>query len=145
MQQLLDRSVADAALGHIDDALEGEVVVRRLHQAQIGDGVADFGAFEEARPADDDIGDLQHDEAFFEGPHLERGADQDRHVGPVSALLFQAFHILGDELRLGGAVPDALDLDLVAALGVGEQGLAQAGGVGADQARAAPRICRVER
>ena len=54
--QQLHGGVAEPALGHIDDALEGEIVGRRIDHAQIGQRVADFGALVEARAADDAIG-----------------------------------------------------------------------------------------
>ena len=76
--QQLDGGVAEAALGHVDDALEGEVVGRRVDDAEIGEGVADLGALVEARAADDAIGQAERDEAVFELAHLERGAHQDR-------------------------------------------------------------------
>ncbi len=38
-----------AALRDVDDALEGEVVVRLHHQTEVGDGVADFLPLVEAR------------------------------------------------------------------------------------------------
>ncbi len=47
--QHLQRGVAEAALGHIDDALEGQIVGRLRDHAQIGERVADFGALVEAR------------------------------------------------------------------------------------------------
>ena len=40
--QQLQGGVAEAALGHVDDALEGEVVGRRVDEAQIGERIADF-------------------------------------------------------------------------------------------------------
>ena len=76
--QELHGGVAEAALGHIDDALEGEIVGRRIDHAQIGQRIADFGALVEARPADDAIRQAERDEAVFEFAHLERGAHQDR-------------------------------------------------------------------
>ena len=47
--QHLHGGVAEAALGHVDDALEGEVVGRLRDDAQVGQRVADFGALVEAR------------------------------------------------------------------------------------------------
>jgi len=47
--QQLHGGVAEAALGHVDDALEGEIVGRRIDHAQISERVADFGALIEAR------------------------------------------------------------------------------------------------
>jgi hypothetical protein len=134
VQQLLHRGVADAALGRVDDALEGQVVVGRLDQAQIGVGVADLGPFEEARAADHLVGDLQHHEALFEGAHLERGAHQDGHLAVLAAGPFAGLDRVGDHPALGLAVPDAADLDLLAAGFLGPQGLAQAVLVGVDQA-----------
>ena len=71
------RGVAEAALGHVDDALEGEIVGRLRDHAQIGERIADFGALVEARAADHAIGQAELDEAVFEFAHLERGAHQD--------------------------------------------------------------------
>ena len=75
--QELDGGVAEPALGHVDDALEGEVVGRLVDQAQIGERVADFHALVEARAADDAVGQAERDEAVLELAHLERGAHQD--------------------------------------------------------------------
>ena len=75
--QQLHGGVAEPALGHVDDALEGEIVGRRIDHAQIGERVADFGALVEARAADDAIGQAERDEAVLEFAHLERGAHQD--------------------------------------------------------------------
>ena len=74
---LLDRGVADAALGLVHHALESQVVGFGTDQAKIGHCVADLGALEEARTADDAIGRAGDDESFFEGAHLPRGADED--------------------------------------------------------------------
>jgi hypothetical protein len=135
MQDLLDAGVADAALGHVDDALEGQIVVLGLDQAQIGVGVADFGALEEAGPANDLIGDGQHEEALFERPHLEGGAHQDGHVLVLHALLAGGLDLVGDQAGLGLAVPDAAHAHLVAAVVLGPQGLAQTVLIGRDQGR----------
>ena len=76
--QQLHGGVAEPALRHIDDALEGEIVGRRIDHAQIGERIADLGALVEARAADDAIGQAERDEAVLEFAHLERGAHQDR-------------------------------------------------------------------
>ncbi len=68
--QELDGGVAQAALRRVDDALEGEVVGRRVDDAEIGQRVADFGALVEPRAADDAIGQAERDEAVFELAHL---------------------------------------------------------------------------
>ena len=76
----LHRGVAEPALGHIDDALELQVVGRVERDLEVGDGVLDLLALVEARAADHAVGQPQRDEAVFEGAHLERGPHQDRHL-----------------------------------------------------------------
>ena len=75
--QELHGGVAEPALGHIDDALEGEIVGRRIDHAQISQRIANFSALVEPRAADDAIRQPERDEAVFEFAHLERGAHQD--------------------------------------------------------------------
>jgi hypothetical protein len=48
---LAHRLVAEAALGRVDDPLEGEVVRRLGDDAEIGERVADLGAFVETEAA----------------------------------------------------------------------------------------------
>ncbi len=135
VQDFLDAGVADAALGRVDDALEGQIVVLGLDQPQIGVGVADFRSLEEARAADDDIGNGQHQKAFFKRPHLKRRANKDGHVLVIHALLARGLDLVGDQAGLGLAVPDAAHADLVAAVVLGPQGLAQSVLIGRDQGR----------
>jgi len=78
--QHLHRGVAEPAFGHVDDALERQVVGRRVDGAQIGQRVADFGAFIEPRTADHAIGQAERHKAVLELAHLERGPHQDRHL-----------------------------------------------------------------
>ena len=73
-----DGLVAEAALGDVDDAFEGEVVGRLGDQAQVGERVADLGALVEAEAADDLVGEADGDEALLELAGLELGADEDR-------------------------------------------------------------------
>ena len=75
-----DRLVAEAALGLVDDPLEGEVVGRLGDQAEVGERVADLGALVEAEAADDLVGEADGDEALLELAGLELGADEDRAV-----------------------------------------------------------------
>src|SRR3546814_3010779 len=70
-----ERLVAEPALGNIDDAFKGEVVGRRLDEAQISERVADLGAFIEAVAADDAIGHPDRDEAVFEFARLKLRAE----------------------------------------------------------------------
>ncbi|MNL24502.1 hypothetical protein D3C87_1459370 [compost metagenome] len=53
--QIADGRVAQAALGGVDDALEGQIVGRLADKAKIGHGIADFETLVEARTADDAV------------------------------------------------------------------------------------------
>jgi hypothetical protein len=64
--RIADGGVAEAALGRVDDALEGEIVGLARRRAQIGHGIADFEALVEARAADDAIRRPRCDEAVLE-------------------------------------------------------------------------------
>ena len=112
-----DRLVAEAALGGVDDAFEGEVVGRLGDQAQVGDGVADFGALVETEAADDLVVEADGDEPLLELAGLELGADEDGDVVERLARAFVALGLLADPARFLGAVPDADDPDLVAVAG----------------------------
>ena len=99
--QELHGGVAEPALGHVDDALEGEVVGGRMHDAQIGERVADFLALVEARAADHAIGQAERDEAVLELAHLERGAHQDgdlveRVRAPAAVIALELLDLLAD-------------------------------------------------
>src|SRR3546814_16589443 len=54
--------VAGAAFGRVDDAFEGEIVGTLVDEAEIGERVADLGAFVEAKTPDDAIGEADRDE-----------------------------------------------------------------------------------
>ncbi len=132
---LLERGIADAALRQVDDALEGEVVVGRGGDLEIGERIADFLPLIEARAADHPIGQAEGNEAVFEGAHLERGAHQDRHVGERVALALQVFDVVADGARFLVAVPVAAHHDLLAFGHVGVQRLAEPALVLGDEAR----------
>ena len=72
-----DRLVAEPSLGRVDDAFERQVVGGLDDQAQVGDRVADFGAFVEAKAADDLVAEADRDEAFFKLARLELRTDED--------------------------------------------------------------------
>ncbi len=138
--QELHCCVAEAALRHIDDALEGEIVGRRIDHAQIGERIADFGALVEPRAADDAIGQAERDEAVFEFAHLERGAHQNgdlvervRFAGLAAAL--QLLDLLADGAGFLLGIPRAGDGDLLAKHVVGAQCLAEAAFVVGDDVR----------
>ena len=134
--ELRHRLVAEAALGRVDDPLEGEVVGGLGDDAQISERVADLGALVEAEAADDAVGQADRDEPVFELAGLELGADEDR--GTVEAGLPAAldrFELVADAARLLGPVPDADHLDLLALVLLGPQGLAEPAAILRDQAR----------
>ena len=138
--QQLHAGVAEAALRHIDDALEGQIVGRRIDHAQIGERIADFGALVEARAADDAIRQAERDEAVLEFAHLERGAHQDgdfvermRFAGLAAAL--QLLDLLADGAGFFLTVPRAGDGDLFAEHVVGAQRLAEPAFVIGDDVR----------
>ena len=97
--------VADAALGDVDDALEGEIVGGLADDAQIGEGVADFAALVKARAADDAVVEAERDEAVLEVAHLGRGAHQNRHVVERVALALELLDLLADGAGLFLADP----------------------------------------
>ena len=138
--QELHGSVAEPALGHVDDALERKVVGRGVDHPQVGQRIANFLAFVEARPADHAIGQSEGDEAILELAHLERGAYQDGDLVervwiavPVVAL--QLLDLLADRARLFLGIPARGDLDLLARLVLGAQRLAEPALIVGDEMR----------
>ncbi len=131
----LQRRVAEAALGHIDDALELEVVRRIGGDLEIGDGVLDLGALVEARAADDPIGQPRRHEPVLEGAHLEGGAHEDRDLVQGMSRRAEALDRLADPARLLLVVPDAGDRHFRAELAVGEERLAEPATIAGDEPR----------
>ena len=114
--------------------------------AQIGDRVADLLALVEARAADHAVGQAEGDEALLEFAGLEAGAHQDRDLAERGSAALQRLDLLADEARLLLAVPDAAHADLVAAVALGPQRLAEPALVVGDQARRRrPGYAAVER
>ena len=95
-----ERRVAEAALGLVVDALEGEVVVGLGDAAQIGERVADFRPLVEPRAADDLVRQAERDEPLLEFAHLKRGAHEDRDLVERNALVLGGLDLLADEPRL---------------------------------------------
>ena len=138
--QHVDGGVAEPALGHVDDALEGEVVGRLCDQPQIGQGVADLHALVEARAADHAIGQAERDEAILELAHLERRAHQDRDlveiVRPAGAVIaLELLDLVADRARFLLGIPAGGDLHLLAGHVLGAQRLAEPAFVVRDQVR----------
>ena len=133
--QELDGGVAEPAFGHVDDALEGEVVADLMHHAEIGQRVADFGALVEPRTADHAIGQAERDEAVFQLAHLVGGANQNGDLVEDVAGALQRLDLLADAARFFLGVPRAGDGDLLAGHVLGAQGFAESALVVRDQVR----------
>ena len=65
---------ADAARRRVDDAAEGDGVVRVLHELEVAEHVFDFGAVVEAEAADHVVLDLVAAQRFFHQARLRVGA-----------------------------------------------------------------------
>ncbi len=117
--------LAEAALRHVDDALEGEVVGGLGGGAQIGEGVADLRPLVEARAADHAIGQAERDEAVLDLAHLGGDAHQHRDLRQLVPGGVDRFDLLADLARLLLRIPGARDADALARHVVGAQGLAE--------------------
>ena len=133
--QELHGGVAEPALRHIDDALEGEIVGRRVDHPQIGERVADFGALIKPRAADHAVGQAERDETVLEFAHLERGAHQDGDLVERVTAALQLLDLLADGAGFFLGVPGAGHGDLLAGHVVGAQRLAEPAFVVGDQVR----------
>src|SRR5262245_22062443 len=129
--QHLQRSVAEPAFGHVDDALESEVIRRLRDHTQIGKGVTDFGAFIEARAANHAIGQPKLDKTVFEFAHLEGGPHQYRDLvermvfAALARLALELLGLLADRARFLLAVPGAGNLASFAQIVFGSERLAE--------------------
>ena len=77
---VLDSSVADAALRHVDAALRGDIVCRIHNQVQICHHVTNLGAIEEARASYEAIRHTRTQQHIFEHTALRVRAIEDRHL-----------------------------------------------------------------
>ena len=99
--QVFQGAGADAAHGGVDGTLEGGVVVGVGDQAQVGHGVLDLGALEEAQTTINPIEDLGIDQGLLEEPRLGRGAIEDGALGAAVALVRHiAANAIGHEAGL---------------------------------------------
>ena len=115
----LDGGVADAALGRVDDALERDLVGGVHHDLEVRHHVADLGAVEEARAADDAVRHAGAHQRVFQRTRLRVGAVEDREVGVAAAFCaHEPLDLAGDEARLVALVARQVARDLLA-LGVG--------------------------
>ena len=125
---------AEPAFRQVDDALEGQIVGRLRDQAKIGDGVPDLGPLVESC-SHDAVGKPDGDEAFLELAGLEPGPHQHRDLRQVDTLDLQGLDLGRNGARLVGAVPVAVDAELLAVAGTCVKGLAEAAFIARDQPR----------
>ena len=114
--QTHDRLVADAARRHADHAQQALVVAPVQHEFQVRHGVLDLLALEEFLAADDPGADIVRVEGLFERAREVVRAVQHREI-PVAVVRIggdDVFHHVVDEFRLGVAVLQLSELDLLA-------------------------------
>src|SRR3546814_18551741 len=128
----------------VHDPLEGEVVGRLHQDAQVGERIADLHALVEARAADHAVRQAEGNEALLELAGLRAGAHQDGDLLQVVVLVArdQRLDLLADEARLGLAVPQAPQAELLALLVLGPQRLAEAALVEIGRASCRERVCQ---
>ena len=123
-RELLDalhRGLADAAARRVDDALGRDVVGGVDHQRKVGHDVADLGAVEESRAADDAVRNAGAQQHIFKHARLGVGAVKHRHLVVGQPLLALLLDLAGDPAALVTLVGGHVHVDLLAVLLVGEQ------------------------
>jgi hypothetical protein len=93
-------AVADAARGGVHRALERRIVGAVGDHAQVGQGVLDFGALEEAHAAVDAVRHLLGDQRFFERARLRVAAVEHRRLAVAAAVAHPLAHALDHVTRL---------------------------------------------
>ena len=93
---LLDRLRADAARRHVDDAAQGDRVLRGEDEPEVGEDVLHLLPLVEADAAEDEVRDARAQEALFDEPALRVHAHEDGHPPPAA----QARRALDDPRRL---------------------------------------------
>lgn len=103
---------ADAFGGALEDAAEAVAVVGIADEAEVGDGVADFGAVEEAELFGEEVGDAGFDEGFRDVHGSVVAAGEDGDVAP-GALVFSAEGdgAAGEPVGFGGGGLGFVELD----------------------------------
>ena len=111
---------AHLAAGHVADAQEGEVVAL-VDKAQVGEGILDFGAVEEADAAPDDVVDAGANQGLFDISAQVAGAIKDGEVAEGRGLLLLLGAKLGSDInrrRANGGKAGGGDIGIV---GVGAE------------------------
>ena len=110
--QLGKGRVPHPALRLVDHPLEGEVIVRRAHQPEVGHRIADLGTLEEARAADHPVRDAEQDEPLLERPHLPGRAHQHGALVMPPAAAHPGLDIVRNQAALRLAIPETAHLHL---------------------------------
>ena len=80
----------------IDNALQRQVVIGLGNHAQIGNCIANFGPFVEARTAHYTVWHAKRDQAFLELAHLKTGPNQNCNFVRRLAVPLQVFNLVAD-------------------------------------------------
>ena len=122
------RGVADAPLGHVDDAAGRHLVVGIGQDPDVGQHVLDLAPVVELGPAHHLVGDAGEDERVLERPALRVGAVEDGDVAPGQGLGGpQAQDLAGHPRRLVALVLGPVAQDRIAGVADGEELLGRAG------------------
>ncbi len=124
--QYLEGAIADATGRGVDHPLEAGVVAAVVDKAQVGHGVLDLLALEEAQAAVDAIGHGVLHQRLLQHPGLGVGAIEDGAVGEQAALFLPVLEAADHEAGLVHLVEGGVQRDRLALGALGPQLLAQA-------------------
>ncbi len=127
--ELGHRGRADAAARRVDHALDRHVVVGVADGLEIGRHVADLGAVEEPRAADDLVRDAGAQQEVLEHAGLRVHAVEDGHVVVARAAVVELLDLRADPAALVALVGGLEELDLLAVARIREEALLLAAGV----------------
>src|SRR5262249_42887458 len=96
----VERSIADATGGDVDDAGEAGFVLPVVDEAQIGEDVFDLAPLVETHAADEPVGNAVANEAVLDGAGEGVRAVENGHVAPTHAGRGELTHLGRDPLAL---------------------------------------------
>lgn len=134
VSQYLEGAIADAAGRRVDHPLEAGVVTTVVDKAQVGHGVLDFLALEEAQAAIDAVRHGVLHQRLFQHPRLGVGAIEDGAVGQEAAFFLPILEAADHEARFVHLVEGGVERNRLALGPFGPQLLAKALGVVGDDA-----------
>src|ERR1700730_17115438 len=121
----LQGGVAEAALGQVEDALEGKIVRGLRNAAQISERIADFRALVESWTADHPVRQAKGDKPFLEFAHLERRADKNGNLVEGMALALNLLDLFANYAGFFLRIPDPGDGWFLAGFAIGEEGFSK--------------------